>query len=69
MHQVKDLCDDIFITSAPAARQLEVSSQTVINWQKSGKLPAIKTSNGVRLFRRSDIERLKSERAEAKRTQ
>jgi DNA-binding transcriptional MerR regulator len=67
MQQVKDLASDIFIMSAAAARELEVSSQTIINWEKTGKLAAIKTANGVRLFRRSDIERMKTVRAEEKR--
>jgi len=56
-----------FLTTAPAARELDVSPQTVIQWERKGILPATKTANGIRLFRRQDIERLKVTRAERKR--
>jgi excisionase family DNA binding protein len=49
-----------------AAVILGVSAETVRFWERTGRLPAVKTSGGVRLFNRCDIERLASER-EAKR--
>lgn len=61
MHKAKT-SDNDFLTTAPAARELGVASQTVIEWERQGKLPAIKTSGGVRLFRREDIEVLKKKR-------
>ena len=45
-----------YMLTADVAREKEVTPATVREWEKSGKLPAIKTVNGVRLFRRSDVE-------------
>lgn len=53
--------DDLLLTS-DAARQLEISGQMVIRLESTGKLAAIRTTNGTRLFRRSDVEKLKEER-------
>ena len=58
--------DDLLMTS-DVSRQLLVSGQRVIQLNREGKLPAIRTANGTRLFRRSDVERLKAERAEKRR--
>jgi DNA-binding transcriptional MerR regulator len=66
MLNTKDSDSDL-LTTTPAALELQVSPQAVIQWEKRGILPAIKTANGQRLFRRGDIERLKRERAERKR--
>jgi excisionase family DNA binding protein len=51
------------LTSADAARILGVVPATVRQLEKGGKLPAQRTPGGVRLFRRSDVERLARERA------
>jgi excisionase family DNA binding protein len=67
MHKAKFQTGDEFLTTAPAAREIGVSAQTVIQWERDGKLPAIKTATGMRLFRREDIERLKAQREEKKR--
>lgn len=56
-----------FLTTSPAARELGVSAQAVIQWEREGKLHAIRTATGIRLFRREDIERLKAEREEKRR--
>ena len=56
-----------FLMTTCAAHELGVSAQTVILWNRSGKLPALRLANGVRLYRREDIERIKQERAEAER--
>ena len=56
---------DILLTSQ-VARILDVSSETVRLWERLGRLPALKTEKGVRLFDRADVtalaERLARER-------
>jgi hypothetical protein len=59
--------DDELLTTSPTARELDVSPQAVILWEKLGILPAIKTASGQRLFRRGDVRRLKAERLARKR--
>jgi predicted site-specific integrase-resolvase len=39
-----------------AARLAGVSSDAVRVWDRSGKLPATRTANGMRLFARRDVE-------------
>lgn len=51
------------LSTSVAARELNVSAQTIRLWERTGKLPARKTTDGRRLFYRSDIEDLKRERA------
>lgn len=57
--------DELLMTSG-VARELELSGRMVIELERSGKLPAIKTANGTRLFRRADVEQLKRQRQEAR---
>lgn len=45
------------------ARECGVTPATVKLWERAGRLPAIRTARGVRLFRRSDVEALRAERA------
>lgn len=45
-----------FMLTADVAREKAVTPATVRQWERSGKLPAIKTVTGVRLFNRSDVE-------------
>ncbi len=60
---------DRLLTPADAARVLGVVPATVRQMAISGKLPpAVMTESGMRLFRRSDVERLAAER-EAQETQ
>jgi hypothetical protein len=59
---------EIFLTSTDAARLLNRSSQRVIQLERAGKLPAIKTANGWRLFRRGDVEALAAELGTNKRS-
>ena len=54
--------DPVLMTSE-AARIIGVSSETIRAWEGSGRLPALKTGRGVRLFNRVDVERLARERA------
>lgn len=51
------------ITVSEAARELEVSENTVRNLSDRGALPSTRTGGGIRLFKRSDVERLKRDRA------
>ncbi len=59
-----DACEvNEILSTSTAARELNVAAQTVRLWERLGKLPAMKTTDGRRLFFRSDIEKLKRERA------
>jgi len=51
------------LLTGEAARLLGVAGATVIAWQRSGKLPALRSESGVRMFRRADVEKLAAERA------
>jgi excisionase family DNA binding protein len=55
--------DEEILTSGPLARELVTTTQTIKRWLEEGKLKAIVTSSGQRLFRRSDIEAFKRARA------
>lgn len=50
------------LTPSHAARVLGVSTDTVRNMADSGKLPAMKTTNGRRFFRRADVDQLAVQR-------
>jgi DNA-binding transcriptional MerR regulator len=52
--------DPVFATEA--ARIIDVSVETIRTWEKTGKLPALKTARGVRVFDRRDCVRLARER-------
>ena len=41
-----------------ATRILGKSSETVRHYERTGKLPAMKTANGRRLFREDDVKEL-----------
>jgi excisionase family DNA binding protein len=49
------------LTVSEAARALDVAAQTVRDWVDRGKLPAMRTAGGQRIFRRADIERVRQE--------
>lgn len=53
---------DGLLTPADAARLLGVVPATVRQMALSGRLPALRTESGMRLFRREDVERLAAER-------
>ena len=55
-----------FFTVNDAARLLQLSPDSVRAFERAGKLPALRASNGTRLFKRRDIERLVAERAARK---
>jgi len=50
------------LSTAKAARLLEVGPSTVKRWADEGMLPCIRTAGGHRRFRRGDIERFLGER-------
>ena len=54
------------LTSTDAARALNVSTELIRWLHNEGKLPALRTVSGTRLFRRSDVEALAAERAKGK---
>ena len=56
----------IFLTSAGAARILGVVPATVRIYERLGKLPAIRTEGGIRLFDRGEVEKFASEQATRK---
>lgn len=56
-----------FMLTADVAREKEVTPATVRHWERSGKLPAIRTVTGVRLFTRRDVEALETKKKSARR--
>jgi excisionase family DNA binding protein len=52
--------EPIFVTEA--AQILKVSVETVRSLERTGRLPALKTARGTRVFDRRDVERLAQER-------
>jgi excisionase family DNA binding protein len=50
------------VLSGEAAQILDVSVDTVRLWERQGRLRALKTTHGVRLFDRQEVERLARER-------
>jgi excisionase family DNA binding protein len=55
---------DDLMTPSDAARILGLSADSVRVLSDSGRLPALRTVSGRRLFRRSDVDRLAAERAQ-----
>ena len=54
------LQQDQLLTTTDVARLIGVLSETIRLWENTGKLPAIRTSSGIRLFTRGDVERVAS---------
>ncbi len=52
------------MTVTDVAKAGDVSSSTVNVWEKTGKLPAIRTEGGMRIFRREDVDRFLEARRE-----
>lgn len=55
---MKEASNDPLLLPAEAARLAGVTPATVRLWTNCGKLRATRTPSGVRLIRRSDLERL-----------
>ena len=54
--------DEEFLSPSAAARLCNVSAPTIVSWAKKGILPALRTTDGHRIFRQSDVLRIKAER-------
>ena len=48
-----------YLTCNDAAKVAEVSPDSIRLYEKTGKLAAIKTASGIRLFRKRDVEQNK----------
>jgi excisionase family DNA binding protein len=60
---------EVLMTS-DVAREMGVTAQTVIYWERTGQLPAIRIgARGTRLFRRSDVLAFKARRRRGQRTE
>ena len=53
------------VSVSAAARALDVAENTVRLWTRRGLLPCSRLSNGTRIIRREDVERLRALRASA----
>jgi DNA-binding transcriptional MerR regulator len=53
------------LTSGEAGRAANLSAETIRLYEREGKLKAIKTAGGMRLFRESDIAELVQKRKTA----
>ena len=47
-----------YLTTSDTARMLKRAAATVLYYERTGRLKAIRTQNGIRLFERSDVEKL-----------
>ena len=56
------MVEDELLATSVAARLANVSANTIRIWADLGKLPAIRTSCGQRLFRRADVEGVVAQR-------
>jgi excisionase family DNA binding protein len=55
---------EAYFLSSQVARELDISAQHVRSLERQGKLPAVRTAGGVRLFKPVDVQRLKAKRNE-----
>ena len=63
------LTEEILLTPCDAGRILGLTPEAVRALNNKGRLPALKTVTGRRLFRRTDVEQLAAQRAEAAQAQ
>lgn len=54
--------NETLMTTAEVARILEVGEVQVRRLHKEGKIPALRTHSGIRLFTKSDVLKLREER-------
>jgi excisionase family DNA binding protein len=57
---------ELLLTPADVARIMGLTPDAVRALNNKGRLPALKTLGGRRLFRRADVEKLLSERARSR---
>jgi DNA-binding transcriptional MerR regulator len=53
---------ELWMLTGDVARACAVTPETVRFWHRIGRLTALKTERGVRVFNRRDVERLARER-------
>ena len=53
---------NVILTTAEAAKILELTPASVRALERAGKLKALRTPSGVRIFRLEDVQRLKEKR-------
>jgi hypothetical protein len=56
------LSSDTLLLTSDVARLCAVSGETVRQWERQGRLAALRTLKGVRLFAGADVSRLLEER-------
>lgn len=56
-----------FLMVHDVAKLVDRTGQTVRDWEREGKLPAIRTPSGVRLFKASDVNAFAATLGERKR--
>jgi excisionase family DNA binding protein len=49
-----------YMLTSETARALHVSSSTIADWADLGRLPALRTPGGTRLFAVKDVERFRA---------
>ncbi len=59
----QDTLNVTLLTTQDVARLAAVATVTVRLWERTGKLPAIRTLGGMRLFSRVDVDRVIAARA------
>lgn len=62
MKNVSKLNDGDLMLASEVAHELGVESVTIRRWADEGMLEHVKTGRGVRIFSRTDVERLKKAR-------
>ena len=50
-----------YLTTSDTAKILNRAGATVLYYERTGRLKAIRTQGGIRLFERSDVKRLASQ--------
>ena len=55
---------ELLMTTNDVAKYLGKARETVLWYERAGKLSPMRTQGGVRLFRRADVERLRAEKAQ-----
>ncbi len=53
-----------YLTISEAARAIGVSVDSIRNYERTGRLPALRTPGGMRLFALGDVERMARDRTE-----